>query len=162
MKWKIYKKILWKWEVLNDVQAKILMLIMAMTSRRRPVLELKTTTQNMWSCSKFAWELRKKYGTWENRWRNFQMYNDVNTALKEFHTPRALFTHPHKRDPTELAGAEANPTETPQDNVVRSPLLTHLSLTNLPIVYAIEAPAYPTPCTHADAISAAHLASEIN
>ena len=92
----------------------------------------------------------------------FQMYNDVNTALKEFHTPRALFTHSHKRDPTELAGAEATPTETPQDNVVRSPLLTHLSLTNLPIVYAIEAPAYPTPCTHADAISAAHLASDIN
>ena len=54
-----------------------------------------------------------------------QMHNDVNTAFKDFSTPRALFTHSHELNPTELVGEDTNPTKTPQDNGVTLPLLTH-------------------------------------
>ena len=59
------------------------------------------------------------------------------TALKVFPTPRALFTQPHELEPKELAEADTTTTETPQDNCIKSPLLTHPSSPNSPPVDAL-------------------------
>ena len=89
-----------------------------------------------------------------------EMYDDVKTALKEFSTPRALFTYPHVFNSTKLAGVEINPTKTPRENGVPPPLLTHSSLPKSPIVDALESPDSPPPRTHTDARTSSHLASE--
>ena len=65
-----------------------------------------------------------------------EMHNDTNTAIKEFYTPRALFTHPHELDPIDRASVDTIPTKTLQDNGVTLPLLTQPSPPNLPLVDA--------------------------
>ena len=88
------------------------------------------------------------------------MHNDINTAIEDISTPISLFTYPQELDPTDIAGTENTPTETPQDNGVTSPILTHLSLPNSPTVDTPEVPASPPPCTCADASAASCLLSK--
>ena len=91
-----------------------------------------------------------------------QMHDDFNAALEDFTPPRALFSQSHDTNPRNLTGAETTPTETPQENGVTLPLLTHLSPKKSPPVDAPEAPASPLPLTCAESSAVACLESESN
>ena len=41
------------------------------------------------------------------------MHKDVRKYLKDFSSPRVIFTQPNEFDPTELSNEEANPTPPP-------------------------------------------------
>ena len=89
-----------------------------------------------------------------------QMHNDVNTAIRYFSTPRAIFTYPHKLDLLEIIGKNTILNETPRDNGIMPPLLTQPFLPQSPPVDNPEVPASPSPRTSADASAAACLSSE--
>ena len=41
------------------------------------------------------------------------MHKDVRTEIKGFYSLRAIFTHTHKLDPTDLSNKDANSTKNP-------------------------------------------------
>ena len=77
-----------------------------------------------------------------------QIHDDVNKVIEEFSFPKALFTQPINIDPKEIAGAGIMPNETPQENRIMFPRLTHPSPQKSPPVDAPETPASPPPHTH--------------
>ena len=93
-----------------------------------------------------------------------EMHDDVNTVIKEFPTPIALFNQTHKINSTELAGVETTPSKTLRKNGMTPPILTHPTPPNSPLVYVPEALAFPLvrTCADADTSATVGLASESN
>ena len=90
------------------------------------------------------------------------MYEDFRVVLKGFSSPKELFTHPHKIDPTELVNKEANQSKKPLYNDATSPLSTHTYSLHPPPLDTPESPDLPPPRPCVDAIVAALLASKSN